>query len=155
MKSKDGLLKFVFNHDLKGEISVFVMIHFTSIICLLFLVLPQKLSELCLTTNDNASQYLKQLISFGLKKLGEFFLKLEVCLLNVGFLITGNEIDRISEERASVINQTKELAFQEYPKFIKTAQCTKRLFKMCALLYDPDSKFQMNERILVLFTVSV
>jgi hypothetical protein len=109
------------------------MLHFTSSICLLFLVLPQQLSELSLTTND-ASQYLKQLSSFGLKKLGEFFLKLKVWLLTVGFSITGNEIDRIAEERASIINQTQELAFQEYPTFIETAQCTQEIFQNVCII---------------------
>ena len=55
-------------------------------------------------------------------------------MLTVGFLITGNEIDRISEERASIINQTQELAFQEYPTFIETAQCTQEIFQNVCII---------------------
>nr|SVE72874.1 EOG090X04G7 [Ceriodaphnia reticulata] len=71
--------------------------------------LPQHLAELNLTAND-ASQYLKQLNTLGLKKLG-------------------SEIGRIAEEKASIINQTQEVAFQEYPTFIETAQCTQEIFQ--------------------------
>nr|SVE73493.1 EOG090X04G7 [Daphnia atkinsoni] len=76
---------------------------------LLYTDVPAKFEELNLTTND-ASQYLKQLNSLGLKKLG-------------------NEINRIAEEKTSIINQTQELAFQEYPTFIETAQCTQEIFQ--------------------------
>nr|SVE93555.1 EOG090X04G7 [Scapholeberis mucronata] len=71
--------------------------------------LPDRLAELNLTTND-AGQYLQQLSSLGLKKLG-------------------NELSRINEEKTSIINQTQELAFQEYPTFIETAQCTQDIFQ--------------------------
>nr|SVE78168.1 EOG090X04G7 [Daphnia lumholtzi] len=90
MESEDGFLKLVFSgNDFKD--------------------LSAKFEELNLTTND-ASQYLKQLNSLGLKKLG-------------------NEVNRIAEEKTSIINQTQELAFQEYPTFIETAQCTKEIFQ--------------------------
>ncbi|XP_057375009.1 conserved oligomeric Golgi complex subunit 8-like [Daphnia carinata] len=90
MENEDGLLKLVFSgNDLKD--------------------LSAKFEQLNLTTID-ASQYLKQLNSLGLKKLG-------------------NEINRIAEEKTSIINQTQELAFQEYPTFIETAQCTKEIFQ--------------------------
>lgn len=45
------------------------------------------------------------------------------------FQISGSEIGRIAEEKASIINQTQEVAFQEYPTFIETAQCTQEIFQ--------------------------
>lgn len=39
------------------------------------------------------------------------------------------ETDRIAEERVVLISQTQELAFQEYPTFIETAQCTQDIFQ--------------------------
>nr|SVE82440.1 EOG090X04G7 [Daphnia magna] len=89
MENDDGLLKLVFSGNDLTDLSA-------------------KFEQLNLTTND-AGQYLKQLNSLGLKKLG-------------------NEINRIAEEKTSIINQTQELAFQEYPTFIETAQCTKEIF---------------------------
>nr|SVE75061.1 EOG090X04G7 [Daphnia dolichocephala] len=71
--------------------------------------LPEKFGQLNLTTND-ASQYLQKLNSLGLKKLG-------------------NEVNRIADDKTSIINQTQELAFQEYPTFIETAQCTQEIFQ--------------------------
>lgn len=43
--------------------------------------------------------------------------------------MTGKEVNRIAEEKTSIINQTQELAFQEYPTFIETAQCTQDIFQ--------------------------
>nr|SVE75691.1 EOG090X04G7 [Daphnia hispanica] len=86
MENEDSLLKLVFSGNI-----------------------PAKFEQLNVTTND-ASQYLKQLNSLGLKKLG-------------------NEINRIAEEKTSIINQTQDLAFQEYPTFIGTAQCTQEIFQ--------------------------
>lgn len=86
---------------------------------------------------NDASQYLKQLSSLGLKKLGKLFClsRWEVWILTVDMLLTGNEVNRIADEKTSIINQTQELAFQEYPTFIETAQCTQEIFQnVCTTL---------------------
>jgi len=71
--------------------------------------LEDQFKQLNITSND-IGVYLQHLTSFGLNKLTK-------------------ESDRISEEKASIINQTQELAFEEYPTFIEAAQCTHDIFQ--------------------------
>lgn len=48
---------------------------------------------------------------------------------NINNIFAAKEPDRISEEKALIISQTQELAFEEYPTFIEAAQCTHDIFK--------------------------
>jgi len=71
--------------------------------------LEEQFKQLNIAPND-IGQYLQHLTSFGLSKLTK-------------------ETDRINEEKASIITQTQELAFEEYPTFIEAAQCTHNIFQ--------------------------
>ena len=44
-------------------------------------------------------------------------------------LCIGHEPERLAEERANVLESTKELAYDNYPTFIETAKCSREILQ--------------------------
>lgn len=73
-----------------------------------FRVLPESFRE-SWKDNPDVLVYLADLGSLGLQRLAQ-------------------EPDRLSEEKASVLEQTQDLAFHNYKTFIQAAECSHKIF---------------------------